>query len=323
MQFITIFSVKCMKKIAVLMSTYNGSEFLRDQLDSIIEQKDVTIKLIIRDDCSCDEGKTLDILEEYKSKYPEVISLYKGKENIGYRKSFHKLVSIALELYPELNYFAFADQDDVWLPDKLNRGVKILSQSCDKNIIIPCMYCSNTELVDSKLRHIRYCWNENEVRISKDRALVQSFATGCTCVFNRQAAVMYATRYSYQYPSAHDYFLYQTCVYFGKVIWDKESRIKYRQHGSNQIGIPSFKIRLKKKVLGLFSKNHALENQNRVFYNCYYQLLEEEDRQQIENFINYRNIFKLRMKLIFSPSVKYTNLESNISFIIKALIGKV
>lgn len=102
-------------KIQILMSTYNGSRYIRTQLDSIIAQNIVNKELLIRDDGSTDD--TVAIIEEYQRKY-SWICYYKEK-NVGVQKSFFDLLKQADS---SADYIAFADQDDEWLPDKLKRS---------------------------------------------------------------------------------------------------------------------------------------------------------------------------------------------------------
>ena len=102
-----------MEKIQVLMSTYNGEKYLKEQIESILNQEKVEVNILIRDDGSCD--KTLKIIKEL-SKNPK-ISYYEGK-NIGPAKSFMDLVNKSGDKF---NYYAFADQDDIWMPNKTKR----------------------------------------------------------------------------------------------------------------------------------------------------------------------------------------------------------
>ena len=102
------------------MSTYNGEKYLREQIDSILKQTQVDAQLIVRDDGSSDG--TVRILEEYSRNYPNV-SFYQGT-NVGVGKSFLELLKNA----PQADYYSFADQDDVWLEDKLNHAVSIIRQ---------------------------------------------------------------------------------------------------------------------------------------------------------------------------------------------------
>lgn len=105
------------KTVAVLMATYNGERFLREQLDSLLNQKDVTVKILVRDDNSKDS--TVSILEEYKSK--SLLQWYTG-EHLGVEKNFLDLLRHA----PEADYYAFCDQDDVWDDNKLSVAINHL-----------------------------------------------------------------------------------------------------------------------------------------------------------------------------------------------------
>ena len=102
-----------MVNVAVLLSAYNGDKFIKEQIESILNQNGVNVKLTIRNDGGDPEEKTRRIIREYVAK-DERVSLLEG-ENLGCAKSFWQLLREA----PEADYYAFADQDDVWLPDKL------------------------------------------------------------------------------------------------------------------------------------------------------------------------------------------------------------
>ena len=120
-----------MKKVLVLMSTYNGEKYLRIQIESILAQKDVCVSLLVRDDGSSD-ATTL-ILDEYAKEGK--LTWYSGK-NIRPAQSFFDLLFNA----PESEYIALSDQDDFWLPEKVYKGCeKVMKMPEDK----PCMYCSN------------------------------------------------------------------------------------------------------------------------------------------------------------------------------------
>ena len=104
-----------MKKVCVLMSTYNGEKYLKEQIDSILKQKGVKVNLLVRDDGSTDN--TLSLLEEYKKKG---LLDYCCGSNMKPARSFMELLSIA----PDSDYYAFSDQDDYWEHDKLFNAVK-------------------------------------------------------------------------------------------------------------------------------------------------------------------------------------------------------
>ena len=124
-----------MKEVTILLSTYNGEKYLEEQLESITSQKGVSTKIIVRDDGSSD--RTCDILDTWKEK--SALTWYRG-ENIGPAQSFMDLLRNA----GDACYYAFSDQDDFWLSDKMQTAVSKL-ESYDGR---PALYFCQTELVD-------------------------------------------------------------------------------------------------------------------------------------------------------------------------------
>ena len=159
-------------KIAILMATYNGEKYLREQIDSILNQKTChSIKLFVRDDGSSDN--TVNILQQYAEQGKLE---YKAGENVGAAKTFLTL----LKDHPGFDYYAFSDQDDVWDEDKIDQGIEAIS-----NYSSPALYCSNCQLVDSELKWL----GRNTHRSIPTYSLVSilclaSCAQGCTSVFN-------------------------------------------------------------------------------------------------------------------------------------------
>ena len=108
-------------QVAILLATYNGERFIKDQLDSILNQTYQNFVCYIHDDGSTD--RTVDILKKYVSKYPKKIKLleYPGKK--GAVGNFLSLIDYAVEHCRE-QYYLFSDQDDIWLPQKIELEVK-------------------------------------------------------------------------------------------------------------------------------------------------------------------------------------------------------
>ena len=117
-----------MDSVVVLMSTYNGERFLEEQIESILKQKDVDVVLYVRDDGSSD--RTKQILDEYQRKNAQMLVSYEKNEGVG--NSFMDLVYMAPETS---DYYAFADQDDIWRDTKLIEAIKLLKQS-GKNLYV-------------------------------------------------------------------------------------------------------------------------------------------------------------------------------------------
>lgn len=212
-----------MKKILILLSTYNGQMYLRELLDSLVHQKDVAADLLVRDDGSKD--RTLSVLDEFRSLLS--IHVIRGK-NVGPSKSFFRLIRSAPLTY---DYYAFCDQDDVWMEDKLSTAVKRLDGFDPAS---PCLYYSGQDLVDDDLellsRHIL-----DDGRSEKANFIFNQMA-GCTAVFNR-ALMTELQSYSPHHIYMHDAWCYKLCcVLQGHICIDPEGKILYRQHSGNTIG---------------------------------------------------------------------------------------
>ena len=110
------------KNILVLMSTYNGSKYIKQQIESIFKQKNVNADILIRDDGSTDD--TIDIINSFGD---DRIKLYKGY-NLGSTNSFIDLIKYSAKHYPDYEYYAFSDQDDVWEPEKIKVAVNALKK---------------------------------------------------------------------------------------------------------------------------------------------------------------------------------------------------
>ncbi|WP_165157736.1 glycosyltransferase family 2 protein [Parabacteroides sp. ZJ-118] len=302
--------------IAVLLSAYNGSEYIKEQLDSIISQKSVSIKLIVRDDGSTDD--TYQKLLFFKEKHPDTdIILIKG-ENVGYVKSFYLLTKFALEKFPGIQYFSFSDHDDIWLPDKLILAVS----NIDNDSTHPCLYCSNAMMVDKNLNKIGLFRKESKPHINPKTCLIQNIVTGCTTLFNREAARLYV---NHQIPDikVHDQYLYILCTLFGRVVYDCYPHILYRQHGNNQIGKPSLKNRISTSMKRLLSDSHSLEYRAQLIYEEFRQNLKGESLNAVSKLALYRKSIFNRISLFFDTDFRYDSIISNIIFRFKIIIGRV
>lgn len=232
------------------MSTYNGEKYIREQLESIQKQNDSNLSLLIRDDGSTDA--TVDLILEYQKKFPS-ISLIIG-ENLGVWKSYFELFQ---EADGKADYYALADQDDYWLPDKIRAAVSAME---DRRDSIPLLYAGNKTLVDERLQlidsEIDYSF---ELVPSFGNALVENICTGCTCVMN-QALLMELCTHIPDKVIMHDWWIYLVASAIGEVIYDKQSYILYRQHGKNVHGTI-----VKRKILFLHRANELRKKRGRVY----------------------------------------------------------
>lgn len=301
------------------MSTYNGSRYIRTQLDSIIAQNIVNKELLIRDDGSTDN--TVAIIEEYQRKY-SWIRYYKEK-NIGVQKSFFDLLKQADS---NADYIAFADQDDEWLPDKLKRAVKILE---NRDHQIPLLYCSNKIITDENLQPIDVTVASPVKKTSFGNALVQNICTGCTAVINQSMVRMLQKNMPQDIDNIimHDWWLYLTATCFGEVCYDQNSYIRYRQHGSNTSGaMLNRKNLFCYRVKQIFRPRGEIYRQNEEFLVTYKWRLKE--RRYLEEFYLLSQILKTekrlydRLKVVFNRKYFRQRREDDIIFRGILIIGK-
>jgi glycosyltransferase involved in cell wall biosynthesis len=210
-------------KILVLLSTWNGGRYVREQLASILAQQvNGTLEVLVRDDGSSDG--TINIVEGMNDGRIRVI---RGK-NLGAKGSFMALVGEAAR--SDADYIALADQDDVWLPGKLQRAVSMLADAQG-----PLLYCSALNLVDDQLQPLDVYRVLDSV--SFESSFLVNCVTGCTCVFNRDLLNLVSVQPDIGQVLMHDWWLYLVVASFGQVVYDQEPLILYRQHSSNQVGM--------------------------------------------------------------------------------------
>lgn len=275
------------ESVVVLLSSYNGEKYIKEQIDSILLQSDVSVELLVRDDGSSD--KTRDILSEYQRR--GLLQWY-GGANLKPAKSFWDLIESA----PESKYYAFADQDDFWMPDKLSVALKSLSHYED----IPAMYCSAYQMTDKNLNPIPTPTKHPIIDIY--HAMIENVATGCTMVLNHELLKV-IRNYRPDYYFMHDEWIYKVCVAIGgKVIYDMDPRIYYRQHGNNVIGgiRDKWYRRIIDRVVKMFktSDHHRYKTLLEISkgYNTSFII---EHRQVVEKCLSY-NIFPNNIALAFN-----------------------
>ena len=305
-----------MKSVLVLMSVYNGQKYLRDQIDSLLHQKGVMLHILVRDDGS-PLHESIDIINEYISN-GQPITLLEGT-NLGFALSFSELVKVASLQYADYDYYAFCDQDDVWLENKLLKAIEKLDFKDASKVGVPISYCSATTLVDEYLKPLNFSKSKHPFIITKSNCLLQSCATGCTMVFNRVALTLYANHMPTQL-YAHDLMLYQMSVYLGEVIYDTNSYILYRQHGDNQIGSKKFSQRMKTR-LNFRKHSGTLQLQAQRLLELYKDMLTVSDIAKISRLAFYKENFFSKLSLLFDKSYRYNNFESNLFYRIKVLMG--
>ena len=298
-----------MKKVNILLSTYNGQDYLEEQLRSLLEQRGVEIDILVRDDGSTDG--TRDILDQWQEK--GLLTWY-GGENLGWAMSFiHLLVHSH-----EADYYAFCDQDDIWMPDKLLAATELLDSKDSQ----PALYCSN-------MNYYYEGRDEGKVKPEGQRfnlytAMVQCLALGCTMVLNKPlASTMKAHPPAAVF--AHDFWVYQVASAIGTVVYDDRSFLLYRQHGNNQVGqVRSWREVWKRrmKILKSLASQHEREQLARQLMACHAAEMTEENWRIVAKVAHYNDNFMHRLRLAADRRYTMGCLSNDFWLRIRILIGK-
>jgi rhamnosyltransferase len=297
------------KKVLILMSTYNGEKYLKEQIDSLLRQEAVDLDILVRDDGSSD--LTLNILNEYSDK--GLLTWYVG-ENIRPAKSFMDLIHRA----SNADYYAFCDQDDVWNDDKLFIAIKKLEELADNNK--PKLYCSNYQLVDESLNILPD--NNHVSTITFKSALVSSCATGCTIVFNRKLLLKLQS-YTPQNLVMHDDWAHKVCLALdGRVVYDDRKTLKYRQHGNNvDGGVHTITSRIQRIFQRISSKECIRSKQIQDLIKGYSSEMNKENLSLACTIANYKKSKGTRWKILFSRSIKTPYSRLNQGFKLAIFLG--
>ena len=215
-------------RVAILLGTLNGARFLSEQLRSFEAQTHENWHIWASDDGSSDQ--THEILEAWSAKFEAGRATILHGPGEGFVANFQSLIG---DEDIRADYFAFSDQDDVWMADKLDRAVACLRST---PFDVPAIYCSRTEMIDHNGKRIGVLSPLFLRAPSFANALVQSIAGGNTMVLNRAARNLMG-RYANLAPVSHDWWAYQLVTGVGgRLIYDVQPSIYYRQHDGNLIG---------------------------------------------------------------------------------------
>lgn len=300
--------------VCVLMSTYNGEKYLQQQIDSLYAQKDLTVRILVRDDGSSDA--TQSILTHNQESNNRFCWYTNG--HLGSAASFLDLIAAA----PEADYYALCDQDDVWDDDKLKCAVEMLAQNDQKK---PLLYYSNLRVVDEDLGFHRNAHERPWVMKNKYSALVDVVATGCTMVFNRPLLELLRDRMP-QACKMHDEWIYLVCRFFGQTIYDYEPHISYRQHSSNVLGLQLNKYSLswlKRKIARVYEENwHPRSVNAQSFYVSYSDVLSEKDLKKVAKVAAYKGTIKGKIALLTDAGIHGRSLVTDLKYRLKVITGK-
>ncbi len=290
------------KTIDVLMATYNGEKYLKEQIESILNQTYDNIRLVISDDCSKDGTK--DILKQYEK--DSRIEIHYHEKNQGYIKNFEYLLKqVKNEIY------MLSDQDDVWMPEKIEKSYEVLIKN-NADLVF-----GDLEVVNENLETIYPSFNKFMLLERKINKYIGSYkvnylyncVTGCTVMSKAkwiEKILPIPTDSKYL---IHDHWIGLIIALDGKMAYIPEKYIKYRQHGNNQVGTEKishgFKkleqvrelfINVKVGVFGTYVKNKEkfpkkLQNLNNQAYE-YFKMIEKKKNFNFKKWRIFHELYK-------------------------------
>lgn len=291
------------KKLAVLMSTYNGEQYIRQQIDSILaQQTDFEFELLVRDDGSTDATK--EILQEYADN--KKLKWFSG-ENLKPAKSFLSLLKAA----QGYDFYAFADQDDIWHPNKLQYGVSAIA---DKEG--PAMSFANARLVDAGGSYLgREVYKHRPCTDFYSLACGASIL-GCTVIFNKELASIVQREPLPDELVMHDAYISILCALFdGAIVYDSKPHMDYRQHGKNVVGTNWTKLDAVKDRLYKIIKPQKVSFATMAKNICelYPQAPNDKKLKFLKRVADYRSSFFKAAALAFDSKPQYDSLNMEIT----------
>lgn len=312
-------------KVLILMATYNGEEYIDEQLQSIFRQNFKNWKLLIHDDGSIDGtiGIILKYIESYKNKIQLIDD---GLKFRSAKDNFSHLINIAKNM-KEFNYIMFADQDDVWLENKIEITLERMLDEEQDTKQTPVLVHTNLEVVRSDKSIISRSFTEyNQINPLKNELnflLVHNTITGCTVMVNRPLLELYINNTD---AIMHDYWLGLLAASFGKISYINYSTIKYRQHSSNEYGVKEYnllyifhiirQLLIKNKELDYFQVILLQKKQSCAFLMFYRDILSDSNIEKLEVLCSsmHSSFFIRKYKIVKNKIFRY-GLMRNLFFL--------
>ena len=327
------------EKIDVLLATYNGEKYLKEQIDSILEQTYKNIRLIISDDCSKD--RTPEILKEYQQN-DDRIELHIQKSNLGVVKNIEFLLKQV-----KSPYYMLADQDDYWLPEKVEKSLEKLKK---ENVYL---VFGDLEVVDKNLKTMYSSFNDYMLLTRKINKYIDSYkvnylyncVTGCTVLAKKETIEKILPVPTNSKRLIHDHWIGLMVALNGKLAYIPEKYIKYRQHGNNEVGtekishgfnkleqVRNLFIEVKLGIFETYVENNEkfpkeLQKLNNEAYK-YFKMIEKKEKFNFRSWKTFHKLYKTEKFMYYIENFLIMNMPLiarglfNIRYGILKLMGK-
>lgn len=301
--------------VCVLLATHNGQKYLRQQIDSVLDQEDVNVELYVSDDNSSDE--TINILDEYKKvgKLVYTQGVYGSPQ-----ANFYNLINTA----PDCEYYALCDQDDYWKKEKLAVAVeKINKIGAEKKVL----YYGISSLADSELHEKNSHYQHRSV-VTLESALIASNAQGCTMVFNRALRDEIRNRTS-STNIMHDGWLHKTCLVIGgTVVFEDKSYMLYRQHENNAFAKNGKRLKIAKAIRAKWNLLWGKGREERITslireWRLNYDFEIPDSNKAVFDLIEAtRHSWRAKMRLLFNKAFRSPYIWEYLGFIVLVIRGR-
>lgn len=300
-------------RVCIILSTYNGKKYVCQQLDSIFQSaEDMDIFLYVRDDGSKDD--TIQILEEYGKKNNVEIKIDAG-ENVGSARSF----LLAIRNCPKADYYAFCDQDDVWLPKKIATAVNQIRDT-EK----PILWCSDYQVTDANQNVILPSALKQPIQ-DDVRSMFYNNVPGCTMVFN-WALMQKMRMIEISEIRMHDIMAMNVALITGEIYFEKNPFVLYRQHGDNVLGYSHKKIKVRKWIkdkmhLLRCKENYSTAEYARAVLKALGNEMSADQKKEYQLISEMDKSFIKRLRVLTKPYTKEKFGRTSISIRCKVLLN--
>lgn len=240
-------------QVHIVLATYNGENYLREQMDSLLAQTHSNLIIEVCDDGSRDG--TVDLVKEYQAR-DERVHLHQNPHNLGYVKNF--LEGMRRSRAP---YIMLCDQDDIWRRDKVEVTLDAMQQAEKEGTEGPVLVFTNAMNFDSSSGEDKGLFHESSrldvKKVDTAHLFMENKCIGCTMMMNREVLA-----YLDELPEeirVHDWWLALICSHFGSIVYLPEATLRYRQHEGNMIGGSSYSRYLKKRLAHGKEQRKALQ----------------------------------------------------------------
>ena len=293
------------KSVSVVLSSYNGEKYLRSQIDSILAQKDVQLYLHIRDDGSKDDSTN--ILSEYSERFSNVS--YEVGDNIGYTKSF----LTALKNAPKADFYAFADQDDVWDEFKIAKTIKLLNE---KEMCLA--YCNAVD-TDDNLVATKNHYSIHRKMPYAGMTFLSSVCSGFLMVFDEK--IRKKTLEAENIIISHDLWVGALASYIGTIEYTTEALALHRRLENSVSRYDSYKT-IKHRLKTLFFGKSKCDICAKQMLELYRSDLPEKYQQLLLDMANYKSNIAAKFRLIKNNQMRYSLRFGRLAIVLKILMNK-